>query len=61
VEVVYEREEVQEKVDHSLVAVIDIGANNLVALTSNKVGFVPRLVNKEVCTNRALSVKSMQM
>ena len=29
----------------SLVAAIDIGVNNLVALTSNKGGFVPRLVN----------------
>jgi putative transposase len=45
VEVVYEREEVQEKVNHSLVASIDIGVNNLVALTSNKAGFIPRLVN----------------
>ncbi|HEY4036695.1 MAG TPA: transposase [Ktedonobacteraceae bacterium] len=45
VEVVYEREEVQEKVNPALVAAIDIGVNNLVALTSNKVGFAPRLVN----------------
>ena len=45
VEVVYEREEVQESVDQSLIASLDIGVNNLVALTSNKVGFIPRLVN----------------
>ncbi len=45
VEVVYTEEEVQEEVNHSFVASIDIGVNNLVALTSNKVGFVPRLVN----------------
>ncbi len=45
VEIVYEREEVQKKVDSSLFAAIDIGVNNLVALTSNKVGFIPRLVN----------------
>ena len=45
VEVVYTEEEVQEQVNHSLVASVDIGVNNLVALTSNKRGFVPRLVN----------------
>ena len=45
VEVVYEREEVQKPVDKSLFASIDIGVNNLVALTSNKAGFTPRLVN----------------
>jgi putative transposase len=32
-------------VNPALVAAIDIGVNNLVALTSNKVGFLPRLVN----------------
>ena len=45
VEVVYTQEEEQEQLDHSLVAAVDIGVNNLVALTSNKRGFVPRLVN----------------
>ncbi len=45
VEVVYTKVEVQEEVNPSLVAAIDIGVNNLVALTSNKGGFVPRLVN----------------
>jgi len=45
VEVVYEREEVQAKVDPALMASVDIGVNNLVALTSNKSGFIPRLVN----------------
>jgi putative transposase len=45
VEVVYTEEKVQEEVDHSLAASVDIGVNNLVALTSNKRGFVPRLVN----------------
>ena len=45
VEVVYERVETQADVDLSLVASVDIGVNNLVALTSNKRGFVPRLVN----------------
>jgi putative transposase len=45
VEVVYTEEKVQEEVEHSLAASVDIGVNNLVALTSNKRGFVPRLVN----------------
>ncbi len=45
IEVVYERAETQTDVDPSLMASVDIGVNNLVALTSNKVGFVPRLVN----------------
>jgi len=45
VEVVYTEEEVQKAVNHSFVASVDIGVNNLVALTSNKKGFVPRLVN----------------
>lgn len=45
VEVVYEQEETQASVDPALMASVDIGVNNLVALTSNKVGFVPRLVN----------------
>ncbi len=45
VEVVYERAEVQTEVDPALLAAVDIGVNNLVALTSNKTGFIPRLVN----------------
>src|SRR6266568_7766476 len=45
VEVVYERAETQAAVDPALMAAIDIGVNNLVALTSNKGGFIPRLVN----------------
>jgi putative transposase len=45
VEVVYTLEGVKKRVDHSLVAAVDIGVNNLVALTSNKRGFTPRLVN----------------
>ena len=45
VEVVYERKEIQAPVNPALIASIDIGVNNLVALTSNKVGFTPRLVN----------------
>ena len=45
VEVVYTQEETQADVDKTLVASLDLGLNNLVALTSNQVGFVPRLVN----------------
>jgi len=45
VEVVYERDEVQTQVNPALVASVDLGVNNLVALTANKVGFIPRLVN----------------
>jgi putative transposase len=45
VEVVYERAETQAAVNPALIAAIDIGVNNLVALTSNKTGFTPRLVN----------------
>lgn len=45
VEVVYEQEETLVDLDTTLYAAIDIGLNNLATLTSNKVGFVPRLVN----------------
>jgi putative transposase len=45
VEVVYEQAEQQADVDPALYAGIDIGIDNLAALTSNKVGFVPQIVN----------------
>lgn len=45
VEVVYNRKETLADVDPSLMAAVDIGVNNLVALTSNKRGFTPQLVN----------------
>jgi putative transposase len=45
VEVVYEQEEQQAEVDGKLVAAVDLGVNILAALTSNKPGFVPRLVS----------------
>jgi putative transposase len=45
VEIVYEREPIPATVNSALYAGIDIGVNNLATLTSNKVGFVPRLVN----------------
>ncbi|HEY4036723.1 MAG TPA: transposase [Ktedonobacteraceae bacterium] len=45
IEVVYEQEEVQAEVNPAFMAAVDIGVNNLVALTSNKSGFIPRIVN----------------
>ncbi len=45
VEVVYEAEPRKTAVDALLYAGIDLGLNNLAALTSNKPGFVPVLVN----------------
>lgn len=45
VEIVYCQEENQTVTDRNIVAAIDIGVNNLAALTSNKPGFVPVLVN----------------
>lgn len=45
VEVVYEREPLPVGGDLALCAGIDIGLNTLAALTSNKAGFVPRIVN----------------
>lgn len=45
-EVVFEIDVPENKgLDKSLVAGIDIGVNNLAALTSNKIGFQPKLVN----------------
>jgi putative transposase len=45
VEVVYEQECEQESVNPDLYAGIDLGINNLATLTSNKSGFVPRIIN----------------
>lgn len=45
VEAIYEKEVQPASVNPALYAGIDIGMNNLVALTSNKPGFVPVLVN----------------
>ena len=45
VEIVYEQKEAQTVNNPELVAAIDIGVNNLAALTSNKPGFIPVLVN----------------
>jgi putative transposase len=45
VEVVYQKAEQQTTVDPTLIAAIDLGVNQLAAITSTKEGFVPQLVN----------------
>jgi putative transposase len=45
VEVVYTLKERQAAVDPRLIAALDLGVDQLAALTSNKPGFVPRLIN----------------
>jgi putative transposase len=45
VEVVYQKEVEPKNVDPALRAAIDVGVNVLAAVTSNKEGFVPRLVS----------------
>jgi len=45
VEVVYQREAVPAPVNPELFVALDLGINVLAALTSNKAGFIPRLVN----------------
>jgi putative transposase len=45
VEVVYEQPEAAPSCDPKLVAAVDLGVEVLAALTANKKGFIPRLVN----------------
>jgi len=45
VEVIYSKKPVQAQVDPSFCVAIDLGVTNLAAITSNRVGFIPRLVN----------------
>ncbi len=45
VEVVYSKEPVPANVDPSFCVAIDLGVTNLAAITANREGFVPRLVN----------------
>jgi putative transposase len=45
VEVIYSKEPVQAHVDPSFCVAIDLGVTNLAAITSNREGFIPRLVN----------------
>src|SRR5229473_3201887 len=45
VEVIYSKNPVQANVDPSFCVAIDLGVTNLAAITSNRAGWVPRLVN----------------
>jgi putative transposase len=45
IEVVYQEEAKQANVDPALFVAVDLGVNVLAALTSNKSGFIPRLVS----------------
>ncbi len=45
VEVIYRKEPVQAQVDPSYCVAIDLGVTNLAAITANREGFIPRLVN----------------
>ncbi len=45
VEVIYTKASIQAHVDPSFCVAIDLGVTNLVAITANREGFVPRLVN----------------
>ncbi len=45
VEVIYSKKPVQAKVGPSFCVAIDLGVTNLAAITSNREGFIPRLVN----------------
>ena len=45
VEVVYSKEPIQAQIDPSFCIAIDVGVTNLAAITSNREGFIPRLVN----------------
>jgi len=52
VEVVYQKGEQQAAVDPKLVAALDPGVNTLAAITSNKPGFVPRLISGKPIKSR---------
>lgn len=45
VEVIYTKAPIQTRVDPSFCAAIDVGVTNLAAITANRAGFIPRLVN----------------
>src|SRR5260370_19018972 len=45
VEVIYRKKPVQAHVDPSFCVAIDLGVTNLAAITANREGFIPRLVN----------------
>lgn len=48
IEVIYEKEEVKAKEITEKIASIDLGINNLIALTSNQLGFTPILINGRI-------------
>lgn len=45
VEVIYSKEPIQAHVDLSFCVAIDLGVTNVATITSNREGFIPRLVN----------------
>ncbi len=45
IEVIYSKEPVQAQVDPAFCVAIDLGVTNLAAITANREGFIPRLVN----------------
>src|SRR6266699_1443357 len=45
VEVIYSKEPIQAHVDPSFCVAIDLGVTNVAAITANREGFIPRLVN----------------
>lgn len=45
VEVIYSKEPIQAQVDLSFCVAIDLGVTNVATITSNREGFIPRLVN----------------
>ncbi len=45
IEVIYEEKELKTKTTTEKIAAIDLGVNNLIALTSNQLGFSPILIN----------------
>jgi putative transposase len=45
IEVIYRKAPVQAQVDPAFCVAIDLGVTNLAAITSNREGFIPRLVN----------------
>jgi putative transposase len=44
IEVIYDKEETEPKLN-DYIAAIDLGLNNLMAVTSNQPGFIPLLIN----------------
>src|SRR5258708_3467712 len=50
VEVIYSKKAVQAQVDPSFCVAIDLGVTNLAAITANREGFIPRLVNGRTLT-----------